>query len=776
MIASVVINLKNSKLDRTFDYLVPSEYEKNVEIGMRVYTNFGSNKIVGFIIDLKEESDYPKDKLKYLDSIIDLKPLISVEMIELAKYIANHNFSFLYEVLEMMIPTMLKSKVYKILHVKNYDLLDDRLKELFKFKDKITYTDSLKEYQSLIYKNIKNNNLILDYELKDSKTIKTVKYLRFDNEINKVTKKGQMVIDFLKEANQDIALSFVKEELNISDSVINTLIKNENVKLIVKEEYRSVKVIDTADKNIIFNDYQDKVYQGIKKYYNTYKPILIHGITGSGKTEIYLKIIEDIIQSGKEAIMLVPEIVLTPQLASRFKSRLKEKVAIIHSKLSPGEKYDEYRRIENNEAKVVVGARSSIFSPFKNLGVIIMDEEQEESYVQNNNPRYDTHDLAIFRAKYNNCPVIFGSATPKVETYYKALNDEYKLFEIPVRANNKPLPKAKLIDLRYQGRRRNYSAISDELKDAIIDNYSKGEQSILFINRRGYSTFMMCRACGEVIKCPNCDLSLTYHKTVGKLKCHCCGYQQNVVDVCPNCKSDELKFVGDGTQRVEEELAKILPEARVIRMDLDSVTAKDSYQEIISKINNHEADILLGTQMIAKGLDFPLVSLVGVINADLGLNMPLYDAYEKTYDLIEQVSGRAGRKDTDGKVFIQTYHPENIVISSAFNHSYKAFYLSEIEKRKNALYPPFKELIEVMVSALDPDVAFKNICKVKNILVKNKKLDVLGPVSDRIYKKNNRYRYILTIRKDFNDSDSDFNNIKDITSNISDIEVSIRRL
>jgi primosomal protein N' (replication factor Y) len=474
--------------------------------------------------------------------------------------------------------------------------------------------------------------------------------------------------------------------------------------------------------------------------------------------------------------MLVPEISLTPQITSILVSRFKSDIAILHSGLSVSEKYNMWKKIYDGDIKITVGARSAVFAPIDNLGIIIIDEEHESSYVQDNNPKYDAKEIASLRALKHNCPLILGSATPSVVDYHKALTGEYELITLNKRANNKPLPSVEVVSLVDELKRGNTSVFSNRLKSEILQNYKKGEQSIIFLNRRGYSTFVMCRSCGEVIKCEHCDISLTYHQNSNTLKCHHCGYTINNVVGCPNCGSSKIRYVGSGTQKIEDDLHNFIPEAKVIRLDHDTTRGKDDYEKAYREFKDKKADILVGTQMITKGLDFENVTLVGIINADLALNYPTYDAYEEAFNVLEQVSGRAGRDRLAGKVIIQTYNPTNPVIKCVKNHDYEGFFNYEINKRKLAMMPPYSSLYEIMVSSENKVEAIKASKVIVNTLKKdNKNSYIYGPLEASIFKKNDQYRYIIQIQAMDDKIIENIKNIYPTYQSSKDITLSITR-
>ena len=475
---------------------------------------------------------------------------------------------------------------------------------------------------------------------------------------------------------------------------------------------------------------------------------LLEGVTGSGKTEVYLQIIQHALAQGKSALMLVPEISLTPQIVRQFKARFGDQVALLHSALSDGERYDEWRRIEKGDAQVVVGARSAIFAPIKNLGVIIMDEEHETSYKQEDMPRYHARDVAQWRGQYHHCPVVLGSATPSLESRARAQKGVYQWLRLTKRINGKDLPHVQLVDMRQAGRYAPTTDISQELATEIQKKLALNEQVVLMLNRRGYSSFLMCRECGEVIKCPNCDISLTYHKDTNSLKCHYCGHEEPVPQVCPNCHSKAVRYFGTGTQRVEKELTELFPTARILRMDVDTTRRKGAHERILDEFGKHHADILLGTQMIAKGLDFPNVTLVGVLNADTSLGLPDFRASERTFQLLTQVSGRAGRAEKEGNVLIQTYNPDHYAIQYAQRQDYEHFFGKEMQVRHQGGYPPYYYTIQITASARTEADAAQKMFQIRGEIVNylSQNAVILGPTPQSIMRINNRYYYQLVIK------------------------------
>ena len=537
---------------------------------------------------------------------------------------------------------------------------------------------------------------------------------------------------------------------SLSSNVVEALLEEELIKLTKEQIYRLNKDKCILDKITFSNSQQNAIDTIDLNSENTY---LLHGVTGSGKTEVYIELIKRVVSNGKKAIMLVPEISLTAQIVNKFYDHFGNDVAIFHSGLSNGEKYDEYLKILRDEVHIVVGTRSAIFTPLTNLGLIIIDEEHSETYKQDSTPRYHSLDMATFRSKYNHIPIVLGSATPSLESMARALKGVYKYIEMPERVGKAILPKIEIIDMSCEMKKRNM-IFSSNLKNKIQDRLLKKEQIILLLNRRGYSTVISCKACGYTYKCPHCDITLTYHKTSNNLRCHYCGYTVFKGDTCPECNEKSLADYGLGTEKLEQEIKKLFPESRVIRMDADTTSNKGAHEDIINRFKNHEYDILLGTQMISKGLNFPLVTLVGVINADATLNIPDFRSGERTFALLSQVSGRAGRNELPGEVILQTFNPDNFTLKCVQENDYKKFYNYEMSNRHKLDYPPYYYLTSIKIASKDYDVASKEIIKVKKYLEKNLSNDtiILGPTTASMFKINNIYRFqiILKYKKDPN--------------------------
>ena len=693
MYAKVIIEYGAKAVDREFTYIVPDNLRDKIKIGHRVLVPFNNRDIEGFVLDINNKYD-DNYELKEIISLCDDKPILNAEMLHLGSEIQKNILCSKISIYQAMLPKALKAS-------KNTNI------------------------------NIKQNRYIV-LNVSYMEANKYIENCRYDNQIKILEK---LITD------EKILVN------NLSSSV-NTLIKNGIVKFVYEEVNRYVSHSSGKYHKVNLNEMQQMVVDSVDiNRHNTY---LLYGITGSGKTEVYMELIDRVIKKGKTAIMLVPEISLTPQIVDRFVTRFGEDVAILHSGLSDYEKYDEYRKIMNGKVKIVVGARSAIFAPLENVGIIVIDEEHSQTYKQDNNPRYHARDVAILRGKYHNAPVILGSATPSLESFARANKGVYKLLTLTKRAGGGNLPKVKLIDMKNEVKKGNF-ILSQELTDKIKEKISKGEQVILLLNRRGYSSMLTCRDCGNVLKCPNCDISLTYHKSSNTNRCHYCNYSIKNVNKCPVCGSSNIKDYGLGTEKLEEELNKIF-KARVIRMDMDTTSRKGMHEKIIEDFGNHKYDILLGTQMIAKGLDFPLVTLVGVINADSSLNIPDFRSAENTFELLSQVSGRAGRSDLAGEVIIQSYNPEHYSIYLAKDHNYLKFYEAEMNIRKTLSYPPYYYLTLVNITSRDYELGFSEANKIGDYLRKNVSPDtkILGPSMASVFKINNIYHYqcIIKYKKD----------------------------
>ncbi|MBP5445198.1 MAG: primosomal protein N' [Acholeplasmatales bacterium] len=737
MNALVIVDVKAKQVNKPYTYIVPKEFEGIIERGSRVLVPFGPRNVLGFVMDLIDEVN--NEGLKEIKEVLDLVPVLSMEMLDLARKIAHRTSSFLITVLKTMIPNALSISYKKTIRKLN-DNLSSEISKYFTNSDEIDMDSIAQEdLNSLKYEiRLKNVEVIYDYERKDKikedSFVKLVKYAFLKES------KQQEILDYLLEKKE-----VNKKELNeFSQSSLKTLEKNGFVEIYKKEVYREVKnQIDRANVVENLNDEQTKAYNSIDLYDK--KTYLLYGVTGSGKTEVYIRLILDCLEMGKSAIFLVPEISLTPQMAARVKMRIKD-CAIFHSAMNDNERYDEWRKIYRGEVKVVVGARSAIFSPLKDIGIIIIDEEHEHTYKQDSNPRYNAKDVARMRADYHNCPLVLGSATPSIDSFYKAKNGEYELLTLKYRANNSVLPNMHIINMSNEIALGNRSMFSNTLSNLISDRLEKNEQVMLLINKRGYSSFIMCRSCGEAVKCPNCDITLTYHKTTDKLVCHYCGYKMDKVTECPSCHSNMVKEIGIGSEQVEEQVKKKF-NTTVIRMDSDTTTKKGSHAQMIKDFMDEKASVLVGTQMISKGLDFDKVTLVGILLADITLKMPDYRNSERTYDLIMQVAGRAGRRDIKGDVVVQSYNTNHYSIDTTKYNNYEVFYDKEIKYRELSSLPPFINLSQIVIEHDDYKKAYEYGQIIKNKIKQIYPLAlVVGPASANIARVNNKFRVQLTIK------------------------------
>lgn len=685
MVVGVLVQLSSQNIDKIFDYIVPNDLESSIKVGIRVLVPFGRQTLEGFVLEIKDSSD--RD-LKEIYSILDRDIVLDDELLLLGKEIQKSTLSTLISAYQVMLPKALKAKAGV--------LVSKKYQTFYQLKDK-SY-------------------------LASSSAQKKILELFFDREV--ISR---------------------KELLDISSSALSTLVEKGVLLPIKKEDYRMKYEVGKDQKKILTSSQQLVVDSVLKD--DRHVPFLLFGVTGSGKTEVYMQIIEKVLKRGETAIMLVPEISLTPQMVEQFSNRFGNQIAALHSALSEGEKYDEWRRIARGEASIVIGARSAIFAPLKNIGIIIMDEEHSDSYKQGDkSPRYHARDVAIWRAKYHSCPVLLGSATPSLESMARAEKGVYQLLVLKERVNGKSLPNVEIIDMNKEAK-NGTSHITNRLLGELSSCIDRGEQAILFLNRRGFSTFVTCKNCSETIKCPNCDITLTYHKSNRMLRCHYCGYATPLPKVCPNCNEEALSDLGVGTEKIEEELHGLLPNARVLRMDVDTTSRKGAHKKMIDAFRNHEYDILLGTQIVAKGLDFSDVTLVGVINADTSLNIPDFRSSENTYSLLSQVAGRSGRSQKTGKVYIQTFNPDHYAISFVKEHDYLGFYREEMKIRRRLGYPPFYFLCYLKISGKEADYLFQESLKIKRSLERNlHHTTILGPTTLAVFKVNNIYRYGIILK------------------------------
>ena len=742
MIAEVIINRGAKKLNRTFDYNIPKDLEELILVGSKVLVPFGNGEKLAeaFVVGIKEKSAFE------LKNIAKLEENLTDKQISLAKWMSKRYFCNISDCIKLMLTPGTRNKNKE--------------------------------------KRIQDKAINCVYLKKD------IEEIEFEIETGKIkSEKQKRLLNFVKD-NEGTTVPEIEMFTDCARGIVNTLVKNGYLEIIEKKVERNPLLGRNCEKtnNLKLTEEQKNAYNRVEEAIdkNEYKQFLLYGVTGSGKTEVYLQLIEKVLKIGKNAIVLVPEISLTPQMLDRFISRFgKSDIAILHSKLSIGERHDEWERIRERKARIVIGARSAIFAPIENVGIIIIDEEHDSSYKSETNPRYNAKEIAKILAKENKAPLLLGSATPDINTFYNATsenedgNTKIQLLTLTKRANESSLPKVEIIDLKQELANGNRSMLSMELYNSIEENISQKRQTILFLNRRGYSTFIMCRNCGYTVKCPSCNISMTYHSYEKKLKCHYCSYEENLVTTCPECHSDKIRYFGTGTQKLEQEINKQFPNASTIRMDIDTVTKKNSHEEILNKFKNENIDILIGTQMVVKGHHFPNVTLVGVIAADSSLNIDDYRANERTFQILTQVAGRAGRENLPGKVIIQTYNPDNFSIICAQKQNYEMFYETEIALRKQLKYPPFCDIILISFNSLN-ETNIKNISNemYKKLLEKlnQEEFKIFRPMPSPIDKIQNRYRWRIIIKGNMTVEANEVLNqtLKEIYSrNIKDIRISI---
>ena len=712
MVAEVIINSTAKKLNRTFDYNIPKELESMIFVGSKVLVPFGRLKNLeeAHVVGIKKSSEFEiKDIARVENGLTD-------KQIELANWMAKRYFCNVSECIKLMQTPGTRTK------------------------------------------NV--NNRIQDKKINVVYLKKDFDEISFDIESGKIKSDKQIrILNFVKD-NEGCTIPEIEAFTDSSRAIVNTLIKKEYLELVETKIERNPldrKKVDNTQ-NLKLTDEQQVAFNKVAKSIdnNEYEQFLLYGVTGSGKTEVYLQLIDKVIKENKSAILLVPEISLTPQMLDRFISRFgKEKIAVLHSKLSIGERHDEWERIKEENAKIVIGARSAIFAPVKRLGIIIIDEEHDSSYKSEASPKYNAKEIAKKIAKKTKIPLLLGSATPDLITFYNAKETKkITLLELTKRANNSNLPKVEIVDLKQELANGNRSMLSQNLYESIEQNLKDKLQTILFLNRRGYSTFIMCRNCGYTVKCKNCNISMTYHSYENKLKCHYCGYEENLKKICPECGSDKIRYFGTGTQKLEQEIHRRFPNAKTIRMDVDTVNKKNSHEEILNKFKNEDIDILIGTQMVVKGHHFPKVTLVGVIAADSSLNIDDYRATERTFQILTQVAGRAGREKFPGKVIIQSYNPENFSIQNAQKQNYGEFYETEIALRNQLKYPPFCDIIIIGFNSINEE----EIKKVSNLAyeiaiknLNNEEFKIFKPMPSPIDKIQNKFRWRIIIKGNMNE-------------------------
>lgn len=702
--ARIIVDISQEKLDKIFEYRIPKHLQSQIGIGMQVYIPFGSRKIKGYVVELTDEAEYELEKLKDILGIVKDSIPIESHLIALAGWMRRNYGGTMNHALKTVIPVKEKKKAIEHKRVR------------------------------LAVHPIEAKNQLAEYQRRKS------------------TARARLLAVLIEE--KELEWDVITGKLNVSGSVIGAMEEAGILKVIRETQYRNpVAHLEKKAYRLTLNEDQRQVVEAILKEYeegirNTY---LIKGVTGSGKTEVYMELIAHVIAKGRQAIVLIPEIALTYQTVMRFYNRFGDRVSILNSKMSAGERYDQFVRAKNGEIDIMIGPRSALFTPFLNLGLIIIDEEHESSYKSETVPRYHARETAIARARMLGASVVLGSATPSVESFYKAKNGEYRLLELKRRVQQKPLPSCEVTDLREELKRGNRSILSEKLTELMEDRLRRGQQTMLFLNRRGMAGFVSCRACGHVIKCPHCDVSLSQHGN-GRMVCHYCGYEEAVPTVCPVCGSKYISGFKAGTEKIEMVVKARFPQARVLRMDMDTTRSKEGYEQILSAFANQEADILIGTQMIVKGHDFPNVTLVGVLAADLSLHVSDYRAAERTFQLLTQAAGRAGRGDLPGNVVIQTYNPEHYSIITAREQDYERFYEQEMEYRQMLLYPPVWNMLVILCASKQEEQAASGAGWLAACIEdykethREEKIYLVGPTDAAVARVNDIYKKVIYIK------------------------------
>ncbi len=778
MYADLILRTRGKFADMLFTYEVPSHLLTDIKEGHRVSVPFGrSNKpIEAIVVSLKENisDDADISKIKEIDDILDESPLISSENIDLIKWMRNRYMCTYIDCLNLFYPKGYSLETRKIVEIgkieDEFELEDEEMKLINTLRlssSAVTYEDLTKNFTKKLISDMKKKRLIkIIWEYKDKKNEKFIKYISLADTVENIEKlvkdkkyrlgnKQKELIKFLS-LNESVEQDAIMQLLELSRSTIKSLESKGIVKIEMVEYYRkSINKLAYKDKEISLNKEQKEIYESIldKINCNSRKATLLHGVTGSGKTEIYLELIEYMLSQGMDSIFLVPEIALTPQMIARVRNRFGDIVGVFHSMLSEGEKHDVFREIKEGNVRVVIGTRSALFLPFTSLGLIVIDEEHEMSYRSEMTPKYDSIEVARYMAYKQGVTVLLASATPSISDYYRAEKGEYDLLTLNKRANNKPMPEIEVVDMREELHKGNKDDLSEKMIEEIQRTVESGNQAILFLNRRGFASFLTCKDCGHVFRCDRCDISLTYHKYKNKGVCHYCGKEEVIPDKCPECGNKNISPIGIGTEKIELYLKEKFPNYKILRVDKDTTSKKGQLEKILNSFNSGQADILIGTQILSKGHDFDNVTLVGIISADMMLNYPDYRAFESTFQLITQVSGRAGRSDKEGKVILQSYNTEHYAIQKAIDYDYKGFYQKEIAIRKTFGYEPFNNIFRLVFSGYKYNKVRENadrFLKTLEYLLKENNIYfsdlILGPNECSINKINDKYRWQVIVK------------------------------
>ena len=775
MYAEIIVDQPSRAVDRGFDYMIPEPLDGIVTVGSRVIVPFSGGNVEkeGFVMRIKNETQ-AKRGIKSIIKLSSEDTAFKPDMVELIEYMHSRYLCTYLELIHMIIPSGTAVKTIPWITLKNKENIKrhsdtvDRVITLLEENGGGMELISLQSYFekdiSSVIKTLEKNGVTeREFGYKNNVKAKTIRCIRLcvdddkaEQFISETRSKIQSRMTRILMQNEFIAVSDLVRFSIGNYGAVSQLVRYGIAQCFDLRLERSVFSNSGQKRTSFFSPTPEQekainiLNSAIEK--NENRCFLLHGVTGSGKTEVFLNAIRSVLEAGKTALMLVPEISLTPQMVERFAQRFGNRIAILHSGLSLGERYDEWTRIKNGDADIVIGARSALFAPLDNIGVIIIDEEHSDTYKSEMNPKYHARETALYRAKLHNAITILASATPSIESYTKALSGEYTLIEMTKRYNKNKMPDIEIVDMREELTNGNTSVFSKAMYEAVYDNLQKGNQTILFMNRRGYSTFVSCRKCGFVPMCPNCNISLTYHRYDNSLKCHYCGHKQPNYTVCPACRSKYIRYFGGGTQKIEEEVKRLFPNASTIRLDADVTGRKNAHKKILDKFEKEHIDILIGTQMVAKGLDFPEVTLVGVMTADTMLHNNDFRSAERTFDTLEQVVGRAGRGETAGRAVIQTYDPDNFAIALVKTHNYRDFYQKTLRERKVMWYPPFCEMVCIMISdtnenktkraAMEFKTAFGDINKIAQ------KIAILGPIPSGISRIKNKYRWQILIKCD----------------------------
>ena len=771
LVARVAVDKTLYNFDMLFDYIVPDYLRRKIAVGKRLLVPFGNGnkKRQAMVMELFP-TDNPSPKLKNAAAVLDDYPLLTTEMIKLVRSMKERCYCTYYDVIRAMLPVGVNYRISSVYTLNNSDILQNptdeqrKILSLFTNKSKSIKQDSLFKKLDIDCESKALTELLEVGVIKKSENAMrrvgdaSVKMLRlredFDDNI-KLTARQKEVCDLLSSVGA-VSVKEINYYTGVTQSVTDTLVKKGVCEYFEREVFRLPESSYTSDnRDIVLTEEQNKAYNDLLQLCKSDKAAvsLLYGVTGAGKTSVFLKLMETVYKQGKGVIVMVPEIALTPQLVSIFKGRFGQDVAVFHSGLSMGERLDEWKRVRKGIAKIAVGTRSAVFAPFENIGLIIMDEEQEYTYKSESTPRFHAREVAKLRCVEHNALLLLSSATPAIESFYNAENGKYSLCKLTKRYGNAQLPNVIVADMNEEKITGNNTGFSGVLIDSIAENLRNGEQSILLLNRRGFNTFVTCSECKEVVTCPNCSISLTYHSANNRLMCHYCGFSMRITDKCPNCGSYELRYSGSGTQKAEMSISSIFPSARVLRLDADSTIAKQSHEKKLTEFKNGEYDILLGTQMVAKGLNFPKVTLVGVLSADQTLYSEDFRSYERAFSLLTQVVGRSGRGDRPGRAILQTYTPENPIMNMSAAQNYEEFYRSEIRVRKAMLYPPFTDICMIGVTSKNEDkcsaAATKftnNLCDLMKECYSDLPIRILGPSPASVYRVNNKYRYKIILK------------------------------